>query len=223
VEGTTTPITFVKDRLFPYAASSVGPWLKSGKPEDIAKVSAAFAAQCRDDGAAFSGNGEVEALTKEWIVKDRKVPALKNLQGILWRAGYEQGELKGAMYDDTPDALARWTAEGRRVAIFSSGSREAQQLIYKYSDKGDLTGYLSAYFDPTSAMAPKQEASAYVQIALSLGIQPSEGHFCTDILGEAKAAREAGWKATLLLRAGNAPLPADHGFPIASSLLDVEI
>lgn len=223
VEGTTTPITFVKDRLFPYAASSVGPWLKSAKPEDLSKVAAAFSEQCRQDVASFSGNDEIETLTKQWIAQDRKVPALKDLQGRLWRAGYEQGELKGAMYGDTPDAMERWIGEGRRVAIFSSGSREAQQLIFKYSDKGDLTGHISAYFDPTSAQAPKQDASAYVQIALSLGIRPSEGHFCTDVLGEARAAREAGWKATLLVRPGNAPLPADHGFPSATSLLDVEI
>lgn len=223
VEGTTTPITFVKDKLFPFAAAAAGPWLKSATEEQRGPVEKAYAEQCRQDGVPFSGNGEVETLTKEWIAKDRKVPALKQLQGTLWRAGYERGELKGEMYDDTPLAMERWVGEGRRVAIFSSGSREAQQLIYRYSDKGDLTEHISAYFDPTSAQAPKQEAAAYEQIALSLGIRPSEGHFCTDVLGEAVAARAAGWQATLLLRPGNAPLPADHGIPTASSLLDVQL
>eukprot|EP00405_Crypthecodinium_cohnii_P010909 CAMPEP_0206433724 /NCGR_PEP_ID=MMETSP0324_2-20121206/8696_1 /ASSEMBLY_ACC=CAM_ASM_000836 /TAXON_ID=2866 /ORGANISM="Crypthecodinium cohnii, Strain Seligo" /LENGTH=654 /DNA_ID=CAMNT_0053900029 /DNA_START=71 /DNA_END=2035 /DNA_ORIENTATION=+ len=223
VEGTTTPITFVKDKLFPYAAAAVGNWVKTAKKPDVAAVVAAYEAQCKQDGRSFAGADDVEAVTKEWIAADRKVGALKELQGRLWRAGYESGELKGAMYDDTPKAMERWVLDGRRVAIFSSGSREAQELIYRYSDKGDLTDYLSAYFDPASAQAPKQQASAYVQIALSLGIAPRDGHFCTDVLGEAQAAKEAGWEATLLLRPGNAPLPENHGFRTATSLLDVAL
>jgi len=50
------------------------------------------------------------------------------LQGKLWKFGYEKGELKGEMFEDTPDAMAEWVAAGRRVAIFSSGSREAMIL-----------------------------------------------------------------------------------------------
>lgn len=33
------------------------------------------------------------------------------------------------MFEDTPDAMAEWVAAGRRVAIFSSGSREAIILV----------------------------------------------------------------------------------------------
>ncbi len=48
------------------------------------------------------------------------------VQGKLWKFGYQKGELKGEMFEDTPDAMAEWVAAGRRVAIFSSGSREAK-------------------------------------------------------------------------------------------------
>lgn len=221
IEGTTTPISFVKDNLFPYAARSVGPWLQS-KPAALPAVAKSFQEQCRQDGSdVFDEKDAVEAverLTQEWIAKDRKVPALKELQGLLWRSGYEQGELKGEMYDDTPKAMEGWVASGKRVAIFSSGSREAQQLIFKYSDKGDLTHHISAYFDPKSAQASKQEERAYLEIALSLGISPADGVFCTDILGEAQAAEKAGWTAVLLVRPGNAPLPEKHGFRTLTSL-----
>merc|ERR1712176_918233 len=147
IEGTTTPISFVKDKLFPFAAEAVGPWLQRATAEELAPVIETFKAQCQQDGAVFEGDGasaasKVECLTKEWISKDRKVPALKDLQGRLWRAGYERGELKGEMFEDTPQAIARWVSNGSRVAIFSSGSREAQQLIFGYSDKGDLSGYI---------------------------------------------------------------------------------
>ncbi|CAK9093911.1 Probable bifunctional methylthioribulose-1-phosphate dehydratase/enolase-phosphatase E1 [Includes: Methylthioribulose-1-phosphate dehydratase (MTRu-1-P dehydratase) [Durusdinium trenchii] len=219
VEGTTTPISFVKEKLFPYAATAVDSWIQTANLADVAKE---FEKQCKEDQVPFIwSKEEVLRLTKEWIAKDRKVPALKDLQGKLWKAGYEKGELKGEMFEDTPEAMAAWVAAGKRVAIFSSGSREAQRLIYQYSDKGDLTSYLSAYFDPKSAQASKQEAKAYEEIALSMGINPSEGLFCTDVLGEAQAARKAGWQAVLLKRPGNAPLPESHGFREATSLLDV--
>lgn len=225
IEGTTTPISFVKDKLFPYAANAVGSWLKAASPEELRPVIESFKEQCHKDGVPFEENGgatdQVEKLTKEWIAKDRKVPALKDLQGTLWRAGYEKGELKGEMFGDTSHAIAGWVAAGRRVAIFSSGSREAQRLIFQYSDKGDLTGHLSAYFDPKSALASKQESKAYEEIALSLGIDPKDGLFCTDVLAEARAAKKAGWSSTVLVRPGNAPLPPDHGFREARSLLNV--
>lgn len=226
IEGTTTPISFVKDKLFPFAAANAGAWLKSASPEELTPVIEAFREQARIDGAEFTEAGShaiphIERLTQAWIAADRKVSALKDFQGLVWRSGYERAELKGEMFDDTPKAMDAWRSAGRRVAIFSSGSREAQRLIFKYSDKGDLTGHISAYFDPKSAQALKQDPKAYLEIALSLGISASEGMFCTDILGEAVAAQKAGWSAVLLLRAGNAPLPPDHGFRTVSSLLDV--
>lgn len=223
IEGTTTPISFVKDKLFPYAASAVTSWVETAGDE-LAEVARDYEKQCKEDQVPFNAAApkeEVLRLTKEWIAKDRKVPALKDLQGKLWKHGYERGELKGEMFEDTPAAMAEWVATGKRVAIFSSGSREAQRLIFKYTQQGDLTCFLSAYFDPKSAQASKQEAKAYAEIALSLGIEATEGLFCTDVLGEAQAAGKAGWKTVLLKRPGNAPLPPQHGFREATSLLDV--
>ncbi|CAE7945662.1 ARD1, partial [Symbiodinium necroappetens] len=165
------------DKLFPFAAASVEGWAPAAGP-DLSEVVAQFEAQCQEDGAPFDKLApikEVRRLTKEWIANDRKVPALKDLQGRLWRSGYERGALQGEMFEDTPKAMAAWVAAGQRVAIFSSGSREAQRLIFQYSDKGDLTPHIAAYFDPKAAQASKQEAKAYVEIALSLGIECSQG------------------------------------------------
>mmetsp|Transcript_64530 Transcript_64530/g.154129 ORF Transcript_64530/g.154129 Transcript_64530/m.154129 type:complete len:673 (-) Transcript_64530:171-2189(-) len=222
IEGTTTPISFVKDKLFPYSAAAVGPWLAKACATEVAAVVDAFRLQCKADGVQDTISvPDVERLTKEWIAKDRKVPALKELQGRLWKSGYASGELLGEMFVDSPQAMAKWVDMGRRVAIFSSGSREAQRLIFSYSDKGDLSPFISAYFDPKSAMASKQEAKAYQEIALSLGIDPSQGLFLTDIPAEAAAAKEAGWAAMVVVRPGNAPLPAGHGFQTVTSLMDV--
>lgn len=40
-----------------------------------------------------------------------------------------------------------------QVYVYSSGSREAQRLIFGYSNLGDLRRYISAYFDTTTGYA----------------------------------------------------------------------
>jgi methionine salvage enolase-phosphatase E1 len=65
------------------------------------------------------------------------------------------------------------------------------------------------------------EAQSYREIALSLGVDdPAQITFATDVFGEAVAAAQAGWRAVLVTRPGNKPLPADaeSQFPIISSM-----
>ena len=82
-----------------------------------------------------------------WLMdRDRKSTALKSLQGKIWKAGFESGELKGTLFEDVPEALKRWSADAT-VAIYSSGSVEAQQLLFRYSIFGDLTPLIAGYFD----------------------------------------------------------------------------
>ncbi len=86
---------------------------------------------------------------------------------------------------------------------------------------GNLRPYLSAYFDTSSG--PKQEAKSYKEIALSLGLDPALDTilFATDVLGEAEAAKAAGWQAVLVSRPGNKALPDGHGFRVISSMQDL--
>ena len=117
------------------------------------------------------------------------------------------------MYDDVPPALARWTGAGRRVAIFSSGSVLAQKLIFGHSDHGDLTPFLSAYFDTTTGA--KREAESYRRIAAALGAPASAGLFVSDVVAELDAAREAGLATALAVR--TPPGPTGHGHPEVTS------
>lgn len=50
-----------------------------------------------------------------------------NAQGHIWRGGYATGGLTGEVYPDVLPALRRWTRMGKRVAIYSSGSREVRR------------------------------------------------------------------------------------------------
>jgi enolase-phosphatase E1 len=140
--------------------------------------------------------------------RDRKSTALKSLQGRIWKTGFESGRLKGALFADVPEALCRWAANAR-VAIYSSGSVEAQRLVFRHSIFGDLTGWIEAYFDTRTG--PKQASASYAAIAAAMRVEPNEVMFFSDVVRELDAARDAGCQTRLAVREGNAPVEDAHG------------
>lgn len=150
-----------------------------------------------------------------WLMdRDRKSTALKSLQGKIWKAGFESGELKGTLFPDVPDALARWAAQGK-VAIYSSGSTEAQQLLFRYSSHGDLTPLISRYFDTRTG--PKSDPASYTAIAAAMQVANAEILFFSDVARELDAARQAGSQTRLVMREGNAPIEHAHGHMVVES------
>jgi enolase-phosphatase E1 len=137
--------------------------------------------------------------------RDRKSPVLKRIQGEIWKGGYESGALRSDMYSDVLPALERWKKAGVRVAIYSSGSVLAQRLLFAHTSAGDLTPWLSAYFDTGAGL--KTSAESYRRIAASLGVAPDRLLFVSDVEAELAAAREAGCRAVLCVREGNKPQP----------------
>lgn len=232
IEGTTTPISFVHDVLFPYARSGVKEHLSATFSSKETQADIEALRKLASDDVASKAKGAVPitaplsergALIEqvvssvEWLMSnDRKVKPLKQLQGHIWRAGYANGKLVGQVFDDVPAALARWNALGLKVYIYSSGSREAQRLLFAHTNAGDLRPHLSGYFD--TSVGSKREAASYKDIALSLGVDdPSDVVFLTDVHAEATAARKAGLTALIAVRPGNAALPPSPGFPTLRS------
>jgi enolase-phosphatase E1 len=145
--------------------------------------------------------------------RDRKSTALKSLQGRIWESGYRSGALRSHLYADVRPALERWRSEGKRVAIFSSGSVLAQRLLFAHTPEGDLTPMIDAFFDTTTG--PKREAESYRRIAAALGMPPVGVLFVSDVAAELDAARAAGLKTALCVREGEAPPP---GHPVVREL-----
>jgi enolase-phosphatase E1 len=172
-----------------------------------------------DDGSlSMSSERGVPRILKYiyWLMDhDRKSTALKSLQGKIWKAGFESGELRGTLFDEVPEAFRRWSAEGS-VAIYSSGSVEAQRLLFRYSIFGDLTPYIANYFDTRTG--PKLESASYIAIASAMNVVPQESLFFSDSVRELDAARAAGCGTRLMVRPGNAPINDAHGHPIIASL-----
>jgi|SRR5579862_1118344 len=222
VEGTVAPLTLTTEVLFPYARKHFPDFLK--KSRDDADVRAALALLAQENRAEkATGIPRLPEVTDPeqvetprfrldamvyltWLMdRDRKSTALKSLQGKIWKSGFESGELKGTLFDDVPGAFKRWVGTGK-VAIYSSGSVEAQRLLFGHTNHGDLTPLIANYFDTRTG--PKMERASYRAIAAELGVSPDGVLFFSDAVKELDAAREAGCQTRLAVREGN-PAVAD--------------
>lgn len=196
IEGTTSSIAFVKDVLFPYAAKQFPAFLHDhwDDPSVQEQIQAAEA----EAGESLGTPAQASALFRHWIEEDRKATPLKALQGMIWKAGYENGDYTAHMYPDTVPALRQWHDSGLALYVYSSGSVAAQKLFFGYSDAGDLTGLLSGYFDTTTGS--KQSADSYRKIQQAIAHPANTLLFLSDIEAELDAAAEAGLHTCLLDR-----------------------
>ena len=210
IEGTTTPISFVYDTLFPYAREAMQAHIRAHMHTPRLQT---ILEQTRQSIAALPQDPSPEALSAAMLWQmdhDRKHTGLKMLQGDIWAAGYRDGTLKGALFDDVPRALEAWTQAGVRCFIYSSGSVAAQKLLFGHSVAGDLRPKLSGYFDTTTG--PKTQTASYEAIARALELAPEDVCFLTDRPSEARAARQAGMQVAVTTgRPGNPEVDA-QGF-----------
>jgi enolase-phosphatase E1 len=198
IEGTTSAVSFVFEVLFPYAARHLPDFIRQEATQPAVALQLQAVRQEIDEPLA-----DVERVIEillEWIAEDRKATPLKALQGMVWEQGYRAGQLKGHVYPDAVEALKRWHQEGYELYVYSSGSIQAQQLIFGCSEAGDLSALFSGYFDTTSG--PKREPQSYRSIAAAIGLPADEILFLSDIVEELDAAQQAGMPTCGLVRNG---------------------
>lgn len=241
IEGTTCPVPFVSQVLFPYARERLDGFLReeADKPALaplIKAIDAAMAAAGDDssEGATVtpdeagnsgsSGNSDLHhrrvRFLQGLIDEDRKLPALKELQGLIWDRGYAGGELRCPLFEDVAPALRAWRAAGLELAVYSSGSVKAQQLLYRHSNAGDLSPLFSHWFDTSTGA--KGEAASYQAIAAALGLEPRAILFVSDVRAELEAARTAGMATRFSLRQDN-PEQEAGPFEAITSLAQIDI
>jgi enolase-phosphatase E1 len=200
IEGTTSSISFVKNVLFPYARRELPRFVREhGNDPHVRRWLDAVASE---SGGICSDDVIVETL-QGWMDQDRKHTALKALQGMLWRDGYLRGDFRGHVYPDAAAGLRQWRESGHALAVFSSGSVGAQQLLFRHSEAGDLASLFSDFFD--TEVGHKREADSYRRIAETLDRQPSEILFLSDVVEELDAARDAGMRTVLVDRLDDYP------------------
>jgi len=219
IEGTTTSIDFVARTLFPYSLRELGAYISAALVNRNHLIDAVKAEYDRDTNYP----SELDTIKPDSVAdylryltdRDRKSTALKEIQGEIWSAGYRSGELLSHVFEDVPAAFARWNQEGRTVAIYSSGSVLAQQLLFRHTTFGDLTKYIDRYFD--THIGPKTASESYTAIARELAAQPAEITFVSDSPTELSAARRAGLDVVLSVRPANASSRAANSYPVITS------
>jgi enolase-phosphatase E1 len=225
IEGTTTPIAFVHDVLFPFARTHLEAFLRAHADDAaLTEVRRLLAREYADDLArgdtvpegAFDSSEAIAPYVVWLMDRDRKSPGLKLLQGHIWEDGYRLGQLKGQVYPDVPPAIREWRAAGLRVAIYSSGSELAQRRLFESTGHGDLTPLLSGFFD--TGVGAKIESESYARIAAALDVAPAAILFVSDVTKELTAARAAGAQVVLSIRPGNSPQADRDHFEQVQSL-----
>lgn len=212
VEGTTSSIRYVYDVLFPFARRELSGYLAThwGSLELMEALNWVAKDAGKPDFDTWLGQyspieqrAMIHAELDQLIQVDAKTTGLKQIQGLVWRSGFERGELCAHVFSDVPEALCRWRQRNIEICIYSSGSIEAQRLFFSHTLAGDLTPYLAGHFDTTTGA--KRDPESYRAIARAFGTAPENLLFLSDIPEELHAARNEGWQTALVLRPGNAP------------------
>ncbi len=235
IEGTTCPVDFVTRELFPFARQRLDGFLsRHGQDRDLAPlIDAIDAARLADaPGAGSPAHHDANApasseadhrarvrFLEDLIDRDLKLPALKELQGLIWAEGYADGRLRAPLFEDVAPTLRRWHGQQLRLAVYSSGSVQAQQLLYGHSENGDLRDLFSHWFDTT--VGAKGDPASYRTIADTMAVPPASVLFVSDALAELEAARAAGLRTVFSARPGN-PQQDGADFEVITSLEQID-
>lgn len=205
IEGTTSSLSFVQDVLFPYARAHLPDFVRRQRAQ--AEMERLLADARQAAGAELDDEAVIAQLI-HWIDTDQKITPLKSLQGLIWRDGYRQGDFTGHVYEDAVRNLRVWHSQGYKLYVYSSGSVQAQKLLFGHSDFGDLTPLFSGYFD--THIGGKKDADAYQRIAADIGLPAGQILFLSDIKDELDAARQAGFATCWLVREQTPTTGAEH-------------
>jgi enolase-phosphatase E1 len=205
IEGTTSSLSFVKDVLFPYARANLAAYIYRHAHESQVQI---LLEDARREAGAGLTLEQLIAQFIQWIDEDKKVTPLKSLQGLIWEAGYQQGDFKGHVYPDAAHYLKAWKRLGLDLYVYSSGSVYAQKLLFAHTDFGDLTPLFSGYFD--THIGGKKDPQSYLNIVGQLAIPAEQLLFLSDIKEELDAAGQAGFETCWLIREGVIDSQAEH-------------
>jgi enolase-phosphatase E1 len=201
IEGTLISVSFVRETLFPFAKHRLASFLHERRHDPNVLQ---WAAICQDVIEHETGTRpayeELPVMLTSWIDQDRKLAGLKALQGMIWEEGYRQREFAPELYDDVLPAFTQWRARGIRLGIYSSGSEQAQRLLFAHTNAGDVTSLFEHFFD--TSVGEKKTASSYRTICDQIGLPPRHILFLSDAESELDAAALTGLRTAHIVRPG---------------------
>ncbi len=218
IEGTVSPISFVKDVLFPYSEEKMEKFIKENKDKHEIKN---ILQQVQEIEGKEMDIDEIIQTLKRWIKEDRKIAPLKDIQGFIWKEGFESGQIKAPLYEDAYLKMKEWKEKVYKLYIYSSGSVQAQKLFFSHTDKGNILNWFSGHFD--TKIGNKKETQSYRKIAQEIGLKPEEILFLSDNPDEIKAAAQAGMKVYRLVRPQDTEYIENFEYPQIKSFDEVQL
>ena len=230
IEGTTCPITFVAEVLFPYAQEQLQTYIHTNSTDNTVRLLIRDAwdewridtnptsqelLEQSIEQAEDHDHSAIHNYLQHLIAIDRKSTALKDLQGRIWKQGYTSGDIQSELFPDALPAFRSWIGAGYTLAVYSSGSVSAQQLLYQYTPEGDVRTLFNGWYDTRTG--PKKESRSYQAIAKDLNVLPQSIAFISDNKAECDAAEGAGLHTIFSLRDGNPDRSPGH-HPVIDSL-----
>ena len=205
IEGTTTPASFIKGVLLPFATAALPDWAARIDLPEVAGVLAEVRRMVPDQP-------ELTTL-RHWSERDLKLQPLQRLQGMIWEQGFADGDLRGQVFADVAPHLRAWAAQGVRVFTYTSGSIEAQRLIFGHSTEGNLSDLIAGFFD--TRIGAKRDPDSYVRLAIGMNVPTAGVAFLSDVEAELDAATTAGMRACHIVRDGTGT-PKSERHPVAA-------
>jgi enolase-phosphatase E1 len=201
IEGTLISVAFVREILFPFAKHRLAAFLRERRHDaDVRRWTAVCQDAIEHETGTRPAYEELPVILTGWIDQDRKLAGLKALQGMIWDEGYRQRAFVPELYGDVLPALTQWRARGIRLGIYSSGSEQAQRLLFTHTNVGDVTSLFEHFFD--TSVGEKQAASSYRTISGRIGLSPHHIFFLSDAERELDAAGLTGFRTTHIVRPG---------------------
>ena len=201
IEGTLISVSFVREILFPFAKHRLASFLQDRRHDsDVLQWTGVCQDVIEHETGTRPSFEELPVTLISWIDQDRKLAGLKALQGMIWEEGYRQSEFAPELYGDVLPALTQWRARGIRLGIYSSGSEQAQRLLFAHTNAGDVTSLFEHFFD--TGVGEKKSASSYRRISDQIGLPPYDILFLSDAEGELNAAALIGFRTAHIVRSG---------------------
>ena len=222
IEGSASSGSFANDVLLPFSRKNLSEFVYSNtNNEEVLQCLYDAQEYIQEITGKKPSRKDVVQNFLEWIEQDVKHTSLNKLQGMLWKKGYESGAFKGHIYADVPGAFAKWKEKDIIIGTYSLGQITTQKLLFKHSSEGDLTTYLSAYFD--LGVGPKKDIFSYFHVADKLNLAPAEILYISDNEEELEAARKSGMQVVLAVRKEeNKQTPLRSKYFIARSFGDID-
>lgn len=60
----------------------------------------------------------------------------------MWAHAYKDGTIKGHVYKDAHDTMQYWKQHNHTIFIYSSGSVQAQKLLFEFSEYGNMLPWI---------------------------------------------------------------------------------